>query len=372
MAASPVANEAPVEASAAAKAPVPRSGMLDMFDKGPKSSSSSSSSSPVPVSPIVRMDATDLKLFTPSAGMESDSKAGLPANSASSSIELQPLPASLNSFVTVQDEAGMKQHNAKPPASSTRSPFSRPQPRPVSKRGGRRQRLSKRSIRRKTYGTATERITEIPASAKGNVCAFDPGVTSMGTVYDARTGRGYKYGYKCVQKLTRLQDLADALKREADRAHGPRRYRLLRAWRRVLRRQKRLQQEFHRKVCDDLVKRCEWLLIPHLRVSEMVARKKDGTRKLPARVCKMMLAWGHYSFLQRLRFMMVRHPGFHVIEVREDWTSRTCGSCGYIHPPGGFREFCCPKCKQDVDRDIHAAKNILVRFLVERKGDLLI
>ena len=57
-----------------------------------------------------------------------------------------------------------------------------------------------------------------------------------------------------------------------------------------------------------------------------------------------------------------------VVICTEEYTSKTCGSCGYIHKKlGGSKEFCCPQCKTNLDRDINGARNILLRYLTKRK-----
>ncbi|WP_307731330.1 zinc ribbon domain-containing protein [Microseira wollei] len=45
-------------------------------------------------------------------------------------------------------------------------------------------------------------------------------------------------------------------------------------------------------------------------------------------------------------------------------TSKTCGSCGYIHHKlGGAKVFKCPRCGVRIPRDVNGARNILLRAL---------
>ena len=54
--------------------------------------------------------------------------------------------------------------------------------------------------------------------------------------------------------------------------------------------------------------------------------------------------------------------------VDEAYTSKTCEECGYLHQKlGGNKTFECPKCGHTADRDLHAARNILLRYLT-REG----
>jgi hypothetical protein len=54
-----------------------------------------------------------------------------------------------------------------------------------------------------------------------------------------------------------------------------------------------------------------------------------------------------------------------VLRGSEAYIPKQCGTCGVINDKlGGSRVFTCRSCGAIGDRDIHAAKNILLRFLV--------
>ena len=81
-----------------------------------------------------------------------------------------------------------------------------------------------------------------------------------------------------------------------------------------------------------------------------------------------VLTWSHYSFKQRLLNKAREHPWCKVLIVDEHYTSKTCGFCGKIDQKlGGKKIFKCHSCKIEADRDIHAARNILLRFLTLNK-----
>ena len=47
-------------------------------------------------------------------------------------------------------------------------------------------------------------------------------------------------------------------------------------------------------------------------------------------------------------------------QIGEEWTTKTCSSCGHVnHHVGAHSVFCCPHCGLIADRDTQAAKNIL-------------
>ena len=74
-----------------------------------------------------------------------------------------------------------------------------------------------------------------------------------------------------------------------------------------------------------------------------------------------MLIWSHYRFKQRLLDKCREYPWCKVIFVDEHYTIKTCGLCGFIHQKlGSSKTFKCPQCKIEMDRNIHATRNILL------------
>jgi putative transposase len=56
------------------------------------------------------------------------------------------------------------------------------------------------------------------------------------------------------------------------------------------------------------------------------------------------------------------YPNCRVIICGEEYTSQTCSECGYLNRKiGGAKEFKCPGCNQESDRDFNAARNILLK-----------
>ncbi|CAG8820724.1 12399_t:CDS:1, partial [Gigaspora margarita] len=52
-----------------------------------------------------------------------------------------------------------------------------------------------------------------------------------------------------------------------------------------------------------------------------------------------------------------------------EYTSKTCGFCGYVYRKlGGSKIFHCPECKTELDRDINGARNILLRYFTKKES----
>ena len=82
---------------------------------------------------------------------------------------------------------------------------------------------------------------------------------------------------------------------------------------------------------------------------------KDG-RKLNRRTVRLMTAWVHYRFKQRVIFK-ARQFGKKVVIVNEAYTSKTCSCCGWIHQKlGGSKRFKCQDCRSIMDRDVNGER----------------
>ena len=75
------------------------------------------------------------------------------------------------------------------------------------------------------------------------------------------------------------------------------------------------------------------------------------------------MAWSHYSFKELLKHKMSMN-GNQLIECTEEYTSKTCTSCGSInHLLGSSKSFKCPfkDCNVKIDRDAGASRNIYLK-----------
>jgi len=147
------------------------------------------------------------------------------------------------------------------------------------------------------------------------------------------------------------------------------------AWLRMLLRIRHKIDEVHKKMSTWLCRNHRVVLIPIFETARMSARRKpDGrSRRLNSKTARAMCTWAHYRFRERLKAKAELFPWCRVIECDEAYTSKTCGRCGQLHHKlGGNKTMRCPHpgCGYVADRDISAARNILLRFLTKRVGVL--
>ncbi|WP_237396717.1 transposase [Okeania sp. KiyG1] len=85
---------------------------------------------------------------------------------------------------------------------------------------------------------------------------------------------------------------------------------------------------------------------------------------------RQMLNWAHYRFKQTLKFQALKR-GATVIDVTEEYTSKTCTHCGNVHQNlGGSKHFKCPHCGHSMPRDWNGALGIFLKALRKRCGAL--
>ena len=72
----------------------------------------------------------------------------------------------------------------------------------------------------------------------------------------------------------------------------------------------------------------------------------------------------HGMFASRLIQTASDYEGIRIIRCSEAYTSKQCGACGELNDKlGGSKTFNCQQCGAVADRDVHAARNILLRCL---------
>jgi putative transposase len=216
--------------------------------------------------------------------------------------------------------------------------------------------------------------------------SLDPGNRVFLTGYDP-TGHAFKLGVRASDRIIRLSKRLDALvsrtdklaakvkrkrRKEGRNVKRPRRMEAsrMKKIRRKVARMKKAQQRLRERV-KNLVKELHWkcanwmcdeytdIILPPFSTSEMVC-KKSG-RRLHSKVARGMMTMSHYSFRQRL-LHVASMKGSNVHIRPEDYTSKTCTNCGFIHDGLGSKDvFKCPKCAMNACRDAAASRNIFLK-----------
>lgn len=195
-----------------------------------------------------------------------------------------------------------------------------------------------------------------------NVISLDPGVRTFMTGYDSN-GRVVELGKDDVGGIYSRLKYADGIKSkmDAEKNNPSRKKRLRRAYLRALLRIRRRINDFHRKMCLFLCRSYKVIILPEFQSKRM---SEKSLRKISSATVRKMMTWGHFRFRELLKAKVKTFSKCTLIICDEDYTSKTCGSCGELHQKLGKKKtFRCPTCRNTSDRDVNAARNILIRFL---------
>ncbi|AAS54227.1 AGL264Wp [Eremothecium gossypii ATCC 10895] len=207
----------------------------------------------------------------------------------------------------------------------------------------------------------------MPKKEAINAVAVDPGVRTFLTTYDSsqRVLEIGEDGYLKLQHLDRrlrsLQSEIHKLRSKGIVLSKEDRKRKIRNRRTVIsrlyQRKKNLANDVHRKASHLLASKYNYILIPVLNFHNF----KKTNRRVKANLANMK----HCLFVQRLKNKASHFENTTVIEVDEEFTTKTCSLCGVRSNIGASKVFKCDNCDATFDRDHNAAKNILLKYLGE-------
>ena len=192
--------------------------------------------------------------------------------------------------------------------------------------------------------------------------AIDPGVRTFITGYD-RDGQVVEWGVNDHKRIYRQCLNLDRLQSRMSKANSRHRKRMRRAAARLRQRMKDMVTDLHHKAAKWLCENYGVILLPNFQAGKMSERTN---RRIHSKTVRQMLSWAHARFRGILQQKATYYRQCRVEMVREDYTTRTCGRCGVIAPKFSSKVFHCKACQLRADRDHHAARNILLRFLSRR------
>lgn len=215
--------------------------------------------------------------------------------------------------------------------------------------------------------------------SNNKICALDPGVRTFQTMYSENSIG--EYGYDTSKTLYNLYRREDKLKSIIESGvftnaknakkrlnNSKKKYKLKKRCALLRTKLKHIVEDLHWRTCDDLTKNFQVILLPIFSTKQMSNKKQ---RKIGKITTRLMLGLSHYAFQQKLIYK-AKQRGRQVILCKEHYTSKCCGQCGTLNDKLGSKKiFHCNSCNLTMDRDIHAARNILIRGLTIYSNDVL-
>ncbi|NET46107.1 MAG: transposase [Okeania sp. SIO2B3] len=202
-------------------------------------------------------------------------------------------------------------------------------------------------------------------SKSQSIIALDPGVRSFLTGFDGE--KFIDIGMGDITRIFRLGQHIDQLisvkTKLKSRNNKYKRQRVSQKINSLFIKVRNLIDEVHKKVAKWLTTEYRIIFIPTFESSQMVAKSGKKKRKLTSKTVRQMLSWAHYGFKQTLKFHALKR-GATVIDVTEEYTSKTCTKCGHVHKNlGGSKHFKCPHCGHSMPRDWNGALGIFLKAL---------
>jgi IS605 OrfB family transposase len=208
-----------------------------------------------------------------------------------------------------------------------------------------------------------------PQKSERSVVSLDPGVRIFQTTYDTE-GTSYLIGEGDAEKLDKWARIAsrmrEGIKRDwvddkrvfREAKNKKERRGLRKAAYKIEQRIKNKLSDIQRKTAKFLCEKYDRVIIPEFRTQQMVT--KNEKRKVGKKTSRRMIRWGHYRFRELLKAKGATE-GTRVVVGSEEWTSKTCGECGWINEKlKGEKELECEKCRKKVHRDVNGARNIMI------------
>jgi putative transposase len=207
------------------------------------------------------------------------------------------------------------------------------------------------------YTTKKNRADGLASREKeDNIIALDPGIRTFQTGYSP-SGMVIKAGERHMMLLSALHKRLDEMRSLRSKAIKRTKYNMKSRCYVLEHKIKNVINDLHNQTASYLSKNFKTILLPSFSTSEM--QKGSG---LSSNSKRNLWTLSHYKFQQKLIGLCNFHES-NVYLVQEDFTTKTCGSCGYLVDVGSSKTFLCPSCKYCMDRDVHGARNILIKTL---------
>ena len=115
--------------------------------------------------------------------------------------------------------------------------------------------------------------------------------------------------------------------------------------------------DLHWKTINDLLKNNDIIFYGDIKSHDIIKKSSNKNLKRSFNDLKF------YKFKERLKYKAEVENKLVVI-TNEAYTTKTCSFCGNIYDPKNNKIYTCFTCNKIFDRDVNAAKNILMKGLL--------
>ena len=187
----------------------------------------------------------------------------------------------------------------------------------------------------------------IPKKMPSKCCGIDPGIRTFMTCFENNKCREY---IPRIKQLNNINNKIDTLKR-FKRIKKKSYYKLEKQ-------KSNMVKELHCKVVNNILLNNDIIFYGDINSHNIVKGNKNHILNRNFNDLKF------FKFKERLLFKSKEKSKL-VICVKEHYTSKTCSYCGSLYNVGKSKVYNCSQCKNTMDRDINASKNILLKGIME-------
>ena len=192
-----------------------------------------------------------------------------------------------------------------------------------------------------------------PIDERREIVALDPGVRTFIAGYDP-DGYCFEWAHNDNRRLRRLQEACRKLQSEMDKSSNTKRRKLQKVQDRIRDKLSHIVDDTQFKLIRFLTKTYKHVLLPSFQSKHMLQMNLNKKTK------QELQLWRHFTFRQRL-IARAKLVGCNIHVVTEEYTSRTCTSCGYLNKKCQKKDKKCRQCSHYIDRDINGARNIYLK-----------
>ena len=181
-------------------------------------------------------------------------------------------------------------------------------------------------------------------------CGIDPGVRDFMTVFGNDGFSTYKMDNTKFKENNRDIYFMKKVKRIRKKSFFKRE-----------RKKDNVITQVHYDTINDLLSRYNTIFYGDIKSHSIVKKSKNSRLNLDFSDIKF------YQFKQRL-IHKAEELGKRIFFINESYTSKTCSNCGFVDKKLGQKKtYSCKLCDQVMDRDLNAAKNMLMKGLESLK-----
>ena len=188
------------------------------------------------------------------------------------------------------------------------------------------------------------KVNKVEKIKPKNYCGVDPGIRTFMTTFGNNGVVEYTHNKVLLDKLNNKINTIKALKKCNKR----------KSLCKCESKKENIINELHWKTIHSLLSLNDVILYGDIKSHNIVKKSSNKTLNRNFNDLKF------YQFSERLLYK-ADICGKLVIKVNEAFTSQTCSCCGTINKVGCSKTYECIECKSIFDRDINAAKNILLK-----------